>query len=291
MAFWSGQELARRAASEKLISNFDAKNIDCASYTLHLGSQLFITQEGRAFRKLLDRGQVPGLKEIEADGVVNIPPGQFAFLLTDEKVHMPPDALGFISIKARQKYKGLVNVSGFHVDPGWDGYLMFSVFNAGPIHIVLKRGEPLFLLWFASLDQKSKDEYTYDPRSRPESAEPKIPVKYVQELITAPVRSLPSLSEDLEKLKHRVVRGDIAFAIVLAVALVLVGLGVKSLIPTHDIKSRGTSGVTHFRPEPSLPQTIDSPEFPAPAADAKTSNGKRARAEPKGGDGKHSSDR
>ena len=50
-----------------------------------------------------------------------IPPGQFAFLLTAETVTMPDNAIAFISIKARLKFNGLINISGFHVDPGYRG--------------------------------------------------------------------------------------------------------------------------------------------------------------------------
>jgi len=64
--------------------------------------------------------------------------------------------MGFISIKATFKSKGLVNVSGFHVDPGWRGPLIFAVFNAGPATIHLQRGMDLFLLWIADLDEPSK---------------------------------------------------------------------------------------------------------------------------------------
>ena len=81
-----------------------------------------------------------------------IPPGQFAFLLTEEVVSVPADALAFISIRAKTKFRGLLNVSGFHVDPGYRGQLTFSVFNAGPVPVHLKRGQPIFLIWFASLD-------------------------------------------------------------------------------------------------------------------------------------------
>jgi hypothetical protein len=49
----------------------------------------------------------------------------------------------------------LVNVSGFHVDPGYRGQLTFAVFNAGPVPIHLKRGQPIFLIWYASLDRES----------------------------------------------------------------------------------------------------------------------------------------
>lgn len=54
-----------------------------------------------------------------------IPKGQFALLITEEIVKVPNNALAFISFKAKYKYKGLINVSGFHVDPGWYGKLTF----------------------------------------------------------------------------------------------------------------------------------------------------------------------
>lgn len=85
-----------------------------------------------------------------------MPPGQFAFLLTEEVVHVPLDAIAFISIRATIKFRGLVNVSGFHVDPGYGGRLVFSVFNAGPAPVHLERGEACFLIWFASLDGETR---------------------------------------------------------------------------------------------------------------------------------------
>jgi hypothetical protein len=59
-------------------------------------------------------------------------------------------------MRARYKFKGLVNVSGFHVDPGWNGRLVFSVYNAGPSPVVLSRGAGIFLIWYADLDQSSQ---------------------------------------------------------------------------------------------------------------------------------------
>lgn len=290
MAFWSGQELARRAASENLISNFDAKNIDCASYTMRLGCQVFITQEGNKSRKLLDKGYVPGLRRnLEPDGDINIPPGQFAFLLTEERVRIPSDALGFISIKARYKYKGLVNVSGFHVDPGWDGYLMFSVFNAGPMDIVLQRGEKLFLLWFAALNEVSESVYTY--QSKLQSPKPEIQVKYLQGLITAPVLSLPSLNVELNKLKRRVWRGDVALTLALLIIAAIVG---KTLFQPHDMQAQRTPdvNVTLARPQSPPQQPADTHEMATPGPASKImSKVKPASAVSERGEGKKSGTR
>lgn len=76
--------------------------------------------------------------------------------------------MGFISIKATYKLRGLVNVSGFHVDPGRSGRLIFTVFNAGPATIHLERGLPVFLLWIADLDDSSeKRKHGGGPESIP----------------------------------------------------------------------------------------------------------------------------
>ena len=69
------------------------------------------------------------------------------------------NVLAFISIKASKKMGGLVNVSGFHVDPGFSGRLKFSVYNAGSKPTVLDVGEPLFPIWFYELPESNEDDY------------------------------------------------------------------------------------------------------------------------------------
>jgi len=149
VSFWSAEKLAVQLPP--LISNFDAKRIDCAAYTLSIGEEIFLTVD-----QPTGGGHKDGVREKLANGQsFKIPPGQFAFLLTEEVVKVPNNALAFISMKARYKFMGLVNVSGFHVDPGWNGQLTFSVYNAGPAPVHLRRGLPLFLIWYSDLDQTS----------------------------------------------------------------------------------------------------------------------------------------
>ncbi len=76
--------------------------------------------------------------------------------LPKEEVSVPDNAIAFISVKARMKFGGLVNISGFHVDPGYTGALIFSVLNAGPKPLHLTQGQELFLIWYADLDRKTE---------------------------------------------------------------------------------------------------------------------------------------
>jgi dCTP deaminase len=149
MSFWSGEKLQDRL--DELVEPADPNQIDCAAYTLSVGPEYYVsptdqTPDAKSRSLML-------LKEGEAFA---IPPGQFAYLHTEELVKVPTDAIAFISIRARVKWKGLVNVSGFHVDPGFRGRLTFAVFNAGPSPIHLRRGERCLLIWYADLDRQSR---------------------------------------------------------------------------------------------------------------------------------------
>lgn len=152
--FWSDIKIKQRHERNPIFVNdhgasaFDESRLDGAGYRLCLGSQAYIspaTEDARA-----------SVTDLVARKAFIVPPGQFAFLLTEEVVRVPHDAIAFISLRSKTaKFRGLVNVSGFHADPGYNGRLIFSVFNAGPGDVHLARGEDLFMIMFADLDQAS----------------------------------------------------------------------------------------------------------------------------------------
>lgn len=136
------------ARLEHLIDKPDQSAVDCAAYTLKVGPEYYVTPNDKA----LDPASVT-LKKLDHGEAFAIPAGQFGYLLTEEIVSVPTDAIAFISIRARFKWKGIVNVSGFHVDPGFSGRLLFAVYNAGPVSVHFRRGDAAFLIWFADLDE------------------------------------------------------------------------------------------------------------------------------------------
>lgn len=153
MSFWSGETL--REKLRNLVVPYSDDAVDCAAYTLRIGSEIYVSPDNEIASP--SRHTKKKLEECEG---FTIPSGHFAFLITHESVMIPDDAIAFISIKARQKFGGLVNISGFHVDPGYEGKLLFSVFNAGPRPLHLKQGQPLFLIWYADLDQPTREKKT-----------------------------------------------------------------------------------------------------------------------------------
>lgn len=150
MAFLSKKSLLKIIPDENVISNFDPNRLKSTAYELAMGDQAYVTTDET--KKTYKQGEQ-----------VVIRPGQFAVLITDEKVNIPLGLIAFISIKFSIKFEGLVNVSGFHVDPGFKGRIKFSVYNAGSQNVVISSGQPIFQIWFAALDSSdSLNKYNGD---------------------------------------------------------------------------------------------------------------------------------
>jgi dCTP deaminase len=153
MPFWNTDRIRQECQAQGLITPYREDRVIRCAYELGVGPEAFITSKSD------DTTHLP------AGNKVTIPPGQFGLLITREVVYVPDTAIAFISIRARIKFQGLVNVSGFHVDPGFRGQLKFAVYNAGSKDIVLDQDERVFMIWFADLDAASPDPYGAVPAS------------------------------------------------------------------------------------------------------------------------------
>src|SRR5690606_8153272 len=97
MAFWGGSRLAEQVPKLGIVKLFDESLIDCNAYTLRMGDEYYITPEaGFSLRKNKKRFLKENAYFCDAQGKFvkrgesfTIPPGQFAFLLTEEVVSIP----------------------------------------------------------------------------------------------------------------------------------------------------------------------------------------------------------
>ncbi|RIZ69789.1 MAG: deoxycytidine triphosphate deaminase [Methylococcales bacterium] len=196
MAFWSSQTLKIKLPT--LITPCDPKNIKQASYELGIGSEIYITKDHKNSNSQHTK------RTLKKKEPFVIPPGQFAFLLTLETVKVPKNAIAFISMKAGVKFKGLINVSGFHVDPGFEGKLLFSVYNAGPSPIHLEHGKRCFLIWYANLDLNPNDPTQLeDSEFRKEPGFISIPTEVLNQISTDPIYSLQALTSEFIKIDNK----------------------------------------------------------------------------------------
>lgn len=145
--FWSSEKLKKTMCTQNIFFPFNENNIVQGAYELSMGDTYYCTD-------------IKSKKRIYHGEQFRIPPGQFALLETKEIINIPKNSIGLISIKGSIKLKGLVNVSGFHVDPGFNGKLVFSVYNAGGNHIHISNGELIFLIWLCDIGPEEEKGYT-----------------------------------------------------------------------------------------------------------------------------------
>lgn len=152
MAFLPRDKIIKRIQDGEILLeavHFDEANVGPVSCDLRVGREAFVSGRRLPF-------------SIEEEGYVTVEPGQFALVMTHEYLQVPNDLVAFISLKLTYKLLGLINVSGFHVDPGFEGHLLFSVYNAGPQDIVLKHKQSVFQIFFSELDGTADYDGSFD---------------------------------------------------------------------------------------------------------------------------------
>lgn len=187
--FWSGEKLL---VNQNVVRDFDRKQIDVNAYNLRMGSIYFKTAD--------EQGVPKGKVKLAKGECFLLPAGQFAFLLTKEWIEIPHDTMAFISMRTGIKFQGLINVSGFHVDPGYKGHLIFAVYNASPSPIQICEGENVSKIWFCNLDQESQDPYIFSGKPNED-----IDGSLVRGM-SKQVLSLQSLSEAIYKMQAEIDR-------------------------------------------------------------------------------------
>jgi dCTP deaminase len=252
-SFWSGETLIERLPD--LIKPFTPERVDCAAYTLAIGPEVYVSPTDQT----ADPSSVT-VRRLTADEGFTIPPGQFAFLLSEEIVSVPPDALAFISIRAKSKFRGLVNVSGFHVDPGYKGQLTFAVFNAGPVTIHLRRGQSIFLIWYANLDRSTA--YRKDGEVRT-GIDTELVTSVSGELLSFAglSKKIKDVDEKLADRVHAIEKEQTYYRVIAAIALAVViavaTIWVKDFFATKPQPAQNQTSPTSM---PALPAPTPTPQ-------------------------------
>lgn len=96
------------------------------------------------------------MQQLSNGNTISVGPGQLAYLLTEEIVSISGSYMAFISLDTQLKFRGMDDVSGFHISPGYSGRLIFAVSNDSSNDIVLQKGDKIFRMWVAQLDMETE---------------------------------------------------------------------------------------------------------------------------------------
>jgi len=166
---------------------------------------------------------------LEEAGIFTIAPGDIAVLLTEEYITMPSQTMGLISLKSSIKIQGgLINVSGFHVDPGFEGRLVFTVYNAGTRTVAFSRGQRMFLIWIVNLENHDDKPNSQKDHSRHEMKS--IRGKDLSNF-TGETASPAKLEERINKLE---IKGQLIWALLLALIVAVVTLFITNSVSASE---------------------------------------------------------
>lgn len=174
---------------ELVISEFDKKLLQSASYDLRLGRRVL---------KSTTDGESP-IVDLEKERVLQIGTGEFVEVITLEKLELPSNICGRIGIRSYFTRKGLIFFSGPQVDPGFKGHLVISLFNTGPRPIIMKYGEPFCTIEFCKTGKAVEKPY-----EGPYQNQTDFPTENIEFIMGAKGITLYEVSELMKKLSHDV---------------------------------------------------------------------------------------
>jgi dCTP deaminase len=270
MSFWNTDRLVLKQSQKELIQPFDPQFAKQGAYELSLGPEAFITSEPNATKQTLAVG-----------GQLSIPPGQFGLLLTEEVVTIPGDTIAFISVRFTIKRRGLVNVSGFHVDPGFSGRLKFAVYNAGSQNIIVSRGERIFMIWFSDMNAVTPDPYQGKSAGQKEITSQD--VMFIQGEVASPAALKSKIDDVKNEFERRLTVLDNKMSVVITLLVTLL-VGSLLLILKMSIESSPSPQNQQISPpniNASAPAINSSKQSNDPSNDGIGNGNDNSRSNPK----------
>ncbi len=143
-------DIRRVATENKLLDPFQPDVLKGASYDLRVGRTAIVVlpeHEG-GYVKI----------DVERVGNLEIPTGRSAVIYSLERVNLPANMKGRMSLRSYFAIKGLL-FNGGVIDPGYKGYLFFTVVNLGPSPVRLTYEERFVTTEFVRLGQPASTIY------------------------------------------------------------------------------------------------------------------------------------
>ncbi len=139
----------RMAAEKGLIIGFDPKGLKGASYDIRVGDTVIIAEP--------DPVGVRGIS-LNIQRSYQLQPGHSCIVSSMEKVKLPADMKGRLSLRSFHQLQGLF-CSGGVIDPGYNGFLFFPLANISDSPAELVYGTPLVTCEFVTLGKPAETLY------------------------------------------------------------------------------------------------------------------------------------
>ena len=145
------EQIRAGVSQSELISaaTFQLNCLEASSYDIRVGSKGVLGGEG------IERD----LKAAPMD----LPPGGYGGVVSLEKLHLPANICARIGSKRALAYEGIILLTGAVVDPGYEGHLLFGLYNASQKRVLIRAGRKISNIVFERLPQPVERLAPTDP--------------------------------------------------------------------------------------------------------------------------------
>ncbi|MGH7643574.1 MAG: dCTP deaminase [Candidatus Dormibacteria bacterium] len=135
-------QLKKAVADQDFIVGGTESSVEGLKYDFTLGSRmLFGHQSPTDASKLSERER----------GELVVRPGELVYVLSEERLKLPPNMKAELSPKRRISHLGIMVLGGFCVDPGYEGHLVFGLYNLATMPFPLQVGHKIIAAQFYRL--------------------------------------------------------------------------------------------------------------------------------------------
>jgi deoxycytidine triphosphate deaminase len=128
---------------------FQESSLEASSYDIRVGAKGVVGGEG-----------------VEIDlrkNSMELGPGAYGGVISYEKLSLPDNVCGRIGSKRALSYEGVILLTGTIVDPGYEGYLLFGIYNASQRKAIIRYNKKLCNIVFERLSKAPERQAPVDP--------------------------------------------------------------------------------------------------------------------------------
>lgn len=143
-------EIENAVSSGNLIAKetFQKGALEASSYDISVGFKGILGGEGR---------EIDLMKE-----PMELGPGAYGGIISLERLKLPNKVCARIGSKRALSYDGVILLTGSVVDPGYDGHLLFGLYNASQRRVLIRHKRKICNIVFERLAQAPKKPTTSD---------------------------------------------------------------------------------------------------------------------------------
>jgi deoxycytidine triphosphate deaminase len=167
-----------------IAKNFDATSLESSSYDVRVGFKGIIGGDGT-------------VRELSESHMLEIQPGQYAGVVSYEKLNLPKHVFGRIGSKRALSYEGLILLTGNIVDAGYQGHLLFGIYNASQKKAILYPKKKICNIVFEKLSTVPEKQAPMDPFL----SQGNFPDAFIEKMVNSEALGWMQISEKIKEIE------------------------------------------------------------------------------------------